>query len=80
MRISPLNSGAEYDIIRNMRTYILITSIIFSVMGVLQFARIFYAWPAQIGGVQVPILVSWVALVVAWSPGFYGWKLIKGLQ
>jgi hypothetical protein len=47
--------------------YIVVSGAIFALVAVAQFLRAFNQVPVQLGGVEVPVWVSWVAVVVAGS-------------
>ena len=48
-----------------MRTYLLVTGLVFGAVTLLHILRLAYAWPAQIGGWTVPLELSWFGVVVA---------------
>jgi hypothetical protein len=48
-----------------MKSYLLVSGVIFGAVTLLHVLRLAYAWPAQIGGWTVPLELSWVGLVVA---------------
>lgn len=45
--------------------YAVVSGALFGVIAVLQAVRALYQWPVQIGDVDIPVWVSWVAVVVA---------------
>ena len=45
--------------------YALVSGVVFGVVAVLQAVRALYQWPVQVGGVDIPVLGSWVAALVA---------------
>lgn len=45
--------------------YVVVSGVVFGVVAVLQAVRALYQWPVQIGGFNVPMWASWVAVVVA---------------
>jgi hypothetical protein len=47
--------------------YAVVSGALFGVIAVLQAVRALYQWPVQIGGVDIPVWVSWVAVVVTGS-------------
>lgn len=47
--------------------YVAVSGALFGVIAVLQAARALNQWPVQIAGFDVPVWVSWVAMVVAGS-------------
>jgi hypothetical protein len=48
-----------------MRTYVLVSAIIFTAIMALQVARLVLAWPVTVAGYAVPLWASAVAAVVA---------------
>jgi hypothetical protein len=47
--------------------YVVVSGVLFGVIAVLQAVRALYQWPVHIGSVDIPVWVSWVALVVTGS-------------
>lgn len=47
----------------DQKNYLLVTSVIFLIIFVLHGARIFLGWEAMIGGWEVPMWLSWIAVV-----------------
>jgi hypothetical protein len=45
--------------------YPVVSGALFGVIAVLQAVRALYQWPVQVAGVDVPVWVSWVAVVAA---------------
>lgn len=54
-----------------VKTYLSISGLIFLVIAVLHALRIAYGWEAMLGGWEVPMWLSWVALVVS---GYLSWN------
>jgi hypothetical protein len=46
-------------------SFSLISGVVFTAIAVLHALRLIYGWLAQIGGWDVPMWLSWVALVLA---------------
>ncbi|MEK7612925.1 MAG: hypothetical protein AAB449_02135 [Patescibacteria group bacterium] len=61
----------------NKQTYYALVSIIFGVLAVLHAARLYYQWEAVIGGVEIPIWVSWFALIIAGYLAMRGWMFVQ---
>ena len=53
------------------KTYFAVSGFIFAAIAVLHALRLFLGWEAMIGGWEVPVWVSWAALVVG---GFLAWR------
>jgi hypothetical protein len=45
--------------------YVVVSGALFGVIAVLQAVRALNQWPVQVGGFDVPVWASWVAMVVA---------------
>jgi hypothetical protein len=45
--------------------YAVVSGVLFGVIAVLQAVRALNQWPVNVGGLDVPVWVSWVAMVVA---------------
>jgi hypothetical protein len=53
----------------------LIAAVIFALVALLQALRIFMGWSVVIGGWSAPMLVSWIAIVVAGSLSYFALTL-----
>lgn len=58
-----------------MNAFLVLSGIIFAVVAVMHAARLFYRWPVRIGTFDVPMSVSWLALVVSGALAFWAWRL-----
>jgi len=47
--------------------YVVVSGVIFGVVAVVQAVRALNQWPVHVGGFDVPVWISWVAMVVAGS-------------
>ena len=47
--------------------YVVVSGVLFGVIAVAQAVRALNQWPVQVAGFDVPVWVSWVAMVVAGS-------------
>ena len=47
------------------RQYAVIAALVFTIVAIVQAARLSYGWPVTIGSTQIPMSVSWVAVFVA---------------
>lgn len=63
-----------------VRTYALTSSIIFFLVAVLQLLRLVMQWDVVIGGWQVPMWVSIIAILVAGFMSFAGFRLFQAQQ
>ena len=58
----------------DQKTYNVITAVVFLIVGVVHLLRIIFGWPAQIGGLEIAVWVSWLALVVAGTLAYFGFR------
>ena len=54
------------------KSYLLITAIVFSIVGVVHLLRIVRGWEIAIGGWTVPMWVSWLGLIVSAVLAYFG--------
>jgi hypothetical protein len=47
------------------RQYAVVTALIFTVVAVAHAARLYYGWPVTIGSTEIPMAVSWAAVIFA---------------
>lgn len=47
--------------------YVVVSGVLFGVLAVVQAVRALNQWPVQVAGFDVPVWVSWVAMIVAGS-------------
>jgi hypothetical protein len=57
------------------RTYNTVTAALFLIVAVLHLLRIIFGWTAEIGGLAIPMWVSWLGLVVAGALAYSGFRL-----
>ncbi len=58
----------------DQRAYNTITAGLFLVIAALHLLRIIFGWSAQIGGLDIPLWASWLALVVAGALAYFGFR------
>ena len=56
------------------KAYNTITAVLFLVIAVSHLLRIVFGWSAQIGGLDIPVWVSWLALVVSGALAYFGFR------
>jgi hypothetical protein len=59
------------------KSYIAISAIIFSLVGIGHVARIAQGWQVQLGDIGVAMPVSWAALVVSAALALWGTVLLR---
>jgi hypothetical protein len=57
------------------RTYNIVTASLFLIVAMLHLLRIIFGWPARIGGLDIPMWGSWLALIVTGGLGYFGFRL-----
>jgi hypothetical protein len=57
------------------KTYFLAIALLFSIICLVQLARIVLGWEAVIGGWSVPMWVSWIAVIVTAALASFGYAL-----
>jgi hypothetical protein len=58
-----------------MRTYVLVSGLVFDVITALQLARFLLRWPVTVAGFAVPLWISAVAAIVAGSLAVWAMRL-----
>ena len=58
----------------DQRTYNTLTGALFLIIAVAHLLRIIFGWSAQIGGLDIPVWLSWLALVVAGALAYFGFR------
>ena len=61
----------------SQKTFTIIASAIFGVVALVHVLRIFFGWPAVIGGWAVPMWLSWIGFVVAGGLSYSGINLTR---
>jgi len=61
----------------DVKTFSLVTGVIFAVVALFHLVRIVMDWSVIIGDWSIPMWVSWVALVVAGGLALLGLRLSK---
>ena len=59
----------------DQRTFNVVASVIFAVVALLHLLRIYMSWPIVVGSWTAPMLVTWIALVVAGGLSYFGLSL-----
>jgi len=58
----------------DQRPYNIVTASLFLIIAVLHLLRIIFGWPARIGGLDIPLWLSWVALLVTGALAWFGFR------
>jgi hypothetical protein len=59
----------------NAKMFVAVTGAIFSIVALVHLLRIYFGWPLLIGNWDIPMWISWVAVVVAGGLGYCGFRL-----
>ena len=58
----------------NHKTYITVSTGVFTIVAFLQLARVLFGWDAVMGGWEVPMWLSWGAAIGAGFLAYSGYK------
>jgi hypothetical protein len=58
----------------DQKTYNTLTAVVFLIVALLHLLRIILGWPAQIGGLNIPIWASGLALIVTGALAYFGFR------
>jgi TRAP-type C4-dicarboxylate transport system permease small subunit len=58
----------------DQKTYNTIAASLFLIVAAAHLLRIIFGWPVQIGGVGIPMWLSWLALVVTGALAYFGFR------
>ena len=61
-----------------MRRYAQISGTLFTLIALAQLCRVILGWPAQVGGVSIPIWFSIVACLVTGSLAIWAFRVSRG--
>lgn len=61
-----------------MRLYSQVSGAFFSVLALLQLARVLNGWPVQVAGLSIPVWVSGCAFVIASGLAFWAFQSARG--
>jgi hypothetical protein len=56
----------------NHKTYANVTAALFLAISIMHLLRIMFGWEAQIGGLTIPLWVSWLALPITGTIAYFG--------
>jgi len=63
-----------------MRTYLVVSGVLFGAVALLHLLRLTYGWPVQIGAEVVPMWISVIGLVVAGGLCIWAFALARGAR
>jgi hypothetical protein len=64
----------------DQRTYNIVTATLFLIIAVLHLLRVILGWPARIGGLDIPLWASWLAILVTGGLAYCGFRLRAGAR
>jgi hypothetical protein len=56
----------------NRNTYLTVTATLFLIVAIAHLLRIILGWQVEIGGVSIPLWVSWLAVPVSGALAYFG--------
>jgi uncharacterized membrane protein YhaH (DUF805 family) len=56
----------------NRNTYLTVTATLFLIVAVVHLLRIILGWHVEIGGLSIPLWVSWLAVLAAGALAYLG--------
>jgi len=59
----------------NRQTYITGSAVVFLVVAIAHLLRVIFGWQVEIGGLGIPLWVSWLGLLVAGALAYFGFAL-----
>ncbi len=59
------------------QTYLTVSGFIFLAIAVLHGLRLYWGWEAVIGGVLVPLSVSWISVIIAGALAYSAFQLVE---
>ena len=63
-----------------MRAYIGVTGVLFGAIALVHVARLILGWPAQIAGWDIPIWLSWIAILVPGALCIWAIRLVTDVR
>lgn len=59
-----------------MRTYVIVSAVVFDFITAVQLVRLFLGWPVQVAGFSVPVWASGIAALIVGSLAVWGMRLV----
>jgi len=63
-----------------MRTYLVVSGVLFGAVALAHLLRLIYGWPVQLGAEVVPMWISAIGLAVAGALCIWGFALARGAK
>lgn len=60
-----------------VKTYTMVAAIIFSLITFVHLLRVLIGWEGVIGGWQIPMWLSWLAVIIAGAMAYKGFQLSR---
>lgn len=58
----------------NSKKFLIISGTIFLIVGTAHFLRVLNGWPVSIGGLAIPMWLSWIVFILTGYLAYYGLK------
>jgi hypothetical protein len=66
------NAKGQGRLAMTQKVYCTLVGALFVVGALVHLCRLFFGWPIVIAGWNAPLWASWIGLIIAGVPGFYG--------
>jgi hypothetical protein len=63
-----------------MRTYLVVSAMVFGAIALLHLLRLIYSWPAHVGTLVVPVWLSGIGFLIPGVLCFWGFALARGAK
>ena len=63
-----------------MRSYLIVSGVLFGAVALLHLLRLLYGWPAQVGTLAMPLWVSAIGLIVAALLCLWAFALVRHVR
>lgn len=61
----------------SLRRYLVISTLLFALVALVQLARALMGFPVQIGPYPVPVIASWAFAIAVGALAFWGMRLLR---
>ena len=63
----------------NAQRFSMLAAVVFAVVAILQLARALGGWPLTVGETEIPIWLSWIAVIAAAGLAWLGYRAARGV-
>ncbi len=64
----------------SIKTYCGVSALLFTLVALAHLVRLINGWPIQVGDANIPLVVSWVGLVITGALAFSGFRASRGVS